>query len=429
MRSPSRRFWVGFALACALPALLPRGAASARSHAHPRNSGHRANRRHTLSKQEARVASLKKAQLRHRLHGLNSHIHQVRARIHQARVQENVLSDNLQTIEARLERTRRNLARADARLELLSVRHNQTVQRLQETQDRLALRRRLLAERIRYNYERGQVSYASVLLASNSLHDLLSRSYYVRQIVRSDTDLIQGVRQDLSDIESDKRQLEAQEREQRAAAAEFEAEKAQYAADQERLRVMLSQVREARAQAEEELDELESESQEMTDRIRALSEALRQRYAAQRQARVPVPGHSEPSGPPDNEPPVWHGGFIRPCSAPITSGFGYRFHPILHRRKLHTGVDFGASYGSAIHAAAGGTVIQACYTRGYGNCVVIDHGNGVTTLYGHCSELLVSQWQVVRQGQVIARVGSTGLSTGPHLHFEVRRNGVPVPPF
>ncbi len=105
-----------------------------------------------------------------------------------------------------------------------------------------------------------------------------------------------------------------------------------------------------------------------------------------------------------------------------------RYHPVLHVRKLHTGVDFGAATGTAIHAAASGVVLLAGYTRGYGNCIIIDHGGGVATLYGHCSWLGVSEGQSVKQGAVIGRVGATGYATGPHLHFEVRRNGVPVQP-
>jgi murein DD-endopeptidase MepM/ murein hydrolase activator NlpD len=95
---------------------------------------------------------------------------------------------------------------------------------------------------------------------------------------------------------------------------------------------------------------------------------------------------------------------------------------------MHTGIDIGAGYGAPIHAAGGGEVIFSGYRNGYGNCVVIDHGGGVATLYGHCSSLNVSAGQVVRQGQLIAHVGSTGLATGPHLHFEVRHNGTPVNP-
>src|SRR5207245_1044862 len=96
--------------------------------------------------------------------------------------------------------------------------------------------------------------------------------------------------------------------------------------------------------------------------------------------------------------------------------------------RMHTGVDIGAGYGSPIYAAASGEVIFAGYMRGYGNTVIIDHGGGVSTLYGHCSALLVHEGQGVSKGENIARVGSTGMATGPHLHWEVRRNGTPVNP-
>jgi murein DD-endopeptidase MepM/ murein hydrolase activator NlpD len=121
-------------------------------------------------------------------------------------------------------------------------------------------------------------------------------------------------------------------------------------------------------------------------------------------------------------------GFIKPCSAGMTSGFGYRFHPVLHYSRLHTGIDFGAPSGSEVMASANGTVIMAGWMGGYGNAVVISHGNGITTLYGHNSRLLVSVGDSVKQGQTVARSGSTGLSTGPHLHFEVRVNGTPKNP-
>ncbi len=124
----------------------------------------------------------------------------------------------------------------------------------------------------------------------------------------------------------------------------------------------------------------------------------------------------------------WKGKFIRPVDGRITSNFGYRMHPILGKRKMHTGLDMGSPSGTPIKAAAGGVVIYAARYGGYGNCVMIDHGDGVVSLYGHCSSLAVSNGQKVNQGETIAYVGSTGLSTGPHLHFEVRKNGVPTNP-
>jgi murein DD-endopeptidase MepM/ murein hydrolase activator NlpD len=103
-------------------------------------------------------------------------------------------------------------------------------------------------------------------------------------------------------------------------------------------------------------------------------------------------------------------------------------HPILGYRRFHSGLDFAASYGSTIRAADSGTVIFAGWYGGYGKAVIINHGKSITTLYGHTSELYVVEGQTVQRGQAIAAVGSTGLSTGPHLHFEVRRDGTPVDP-
>jgi len=112
----------------------------------------------------------------------------------------------------------------------------------------------------------------------------------------------------------------------------------------------------------------------------------------------------------------------------VTSGFGYRIHPIFNVRRMHTGIDIDADTGDPIKAASGGTVVSAGWRGGYGKCVVIAHSGGLATLYGHMSEIKVSVGQAVKKGQVIGKVGSTGYSTGPHLHFEVRVNGDCVDP-
>ena len=115
-------------------------------------------------------------------------------------------------------------------------------------------------------------------------------------------------------------------------------------------------------------------------------------------------------------------------SGRITSPFGPRVHPILGTTRLHTGIDFGSGFGTAIAAAAPGTVIHASGFGGYGNTVIIDHGGGMSTLYAHQSEINVANGAEVETGDTIGLVGSTGLSTGPHLHFEVRILGSPVDP-
>ncbi|MBQ7702863.1 MAG: M23 family metallopeptidase, partial [Firmicutes bacterium] len=132
-----------------------------------------------------------------------------------------------------------------------------------------------------------------------------------------------------------------------------------------------------------------------------------------------------------DEQRVYEGGvFTWPCPSShyITYTFGYRYHPVFGDWRFHTGIDISAYTGADIIAAASGKVIMAQWYGGYGNCVMIDHGSGIVTLYGHASALCVSQGQEVSRGQLIARVGSTGWSTGPHLHFEVRINGEYVDP-
>ncbi len=121
-------------------------------------------------------------------------------------------------------------------------------------------------------------------------------------------------------------------------------------------------------------------------------------------------------------------GIAMPAAGPITSYFGYRYHPILHFTRFHAGVDIGANWGSPVVAAADGRVVGAGWSGGYGREVQIAHGSGLTSVYGHMSEIVAQSGSLVRQGQLIGYVGSSGLSTGPHLHFEVRQGGQPVNP-
>ena len=126
--------------------------------------------------------------------------------------------------------------------------------------------------------------------------------------------------------------------------------------------------------------------------------------------------------------PTESSGLIMPAQGPVTSYFGYRYHPILHFTRFHAGIDIGAGWGSPIVAAADGQVAAAGWAGGYGREVQIAHGGGIMSLYGHMSQIVTSPGSYVHAGQVIGYVGSSGLSTGPHVHFEVRMNGNPVNP-
>lgn len=176
-----------------------------------------------------------------------------------------------------------------------------------------------------------------------------------------------------------------------------------------RQRSMLRSIEDEIAHFDTELDALEAEQ----GRIRqAIADA-----AAKNDTAAGDGGGGGSSGP-----------FVRPVPGPITSPFGMRVHPILGYARMHTGLDFSAPYGQGIVASSSGTVIMATYFGGYGNTVVIDHGGGVATLYAHQSSFAVSSGQAVSAGDVVGYVGSTGLSTGAHLHFEIRINGNPVDP-
>ncbi len=347
------------------------------------------------------------AALKTSLRSIKAGIARKRSQIRTVKKQERRITGQIEAVEDRLLSTEDRLEDTQARIAFLTRQQEILRNRIAETERRLAGRRRVLACRVRQTYQEGRNGMVHVLLNSRSMHDYMTRSYYVERVVDSDMRLIASIKADERQLQRDREKARLQAAQLRSLQARLIVDRQSYRADVDRKRDLLHDVRCERAELEEALDVLEEASRSIEARIRAL-----QRTPSGR-ARMLRP---------------WTGRFIRPVSGPITSPFGMRYHPILHRRRMHTGVDFGAPYGSTIRAAARGEVIMASYMRGYGNTVILDHGGGVTTLYAHCSALLVSEGRVVPQGHPIARVGSTGLATGPHLHFEVRHNGTPVNP-
>lgn len=249
--------------------------------------------------------------------------------------------------------------------------------------------------------ERGSISYLEVLLNANSFSDLLSRISIVKQIAKYDSNRLEElklVEQQIAAIKSD-----------------LESEKNSLVALKNENDSQMSSLKQKQAASQKLIDELSSD-------IASYEAALKKQEQAEAAAREEIRKLTAQT----SQSKVFVGGtFVWPSvSSAITSSYGTRVHPVTGRVKTHSGVDIGAAYGTNIYAANSGTVIVAGWNSGgYGNYVVIDHGGGYTTLYGHCSSLLVSKGQTVTKGQVIAKVGSTGMSTGPHLHFEVLVNG------
>jgi len=278
---------------------------------------------------------------------------------------------------------------------------------LDQKQKELVNRQSALGKRARGIYESGQVSYLELLFQSADLSDFVTRMDYFTKLMDND-------RQLLTDIKSKKEQIANKTRElqsQRDQAAQLQAQAASVSAELDKTksqqRIALDQNQKAQQAAYDDVDRLESEANALGDKIRKMqaAQATRKGGLSGSISTWPVPGYYEISDP-----------------------FGWRTHPITKKRSLHTGTDIVAPSGVQIHAAGAGVVIEAGWNSAYGNMTIIDNGNGLSTLYGHQSALAVIEGQSVQANQVIGYVGSTGLSTGSHLHFEVRVGGNPTDP-
>lgn len=316
------------------------------------------------------------------------------------------VSEKLKAIQAELDEATRKLQAIKKEQDQVNLQIKQLQEEIQKAEVQLRARQAILNKRVRVIYMHGQLSYIEVILGANSFSDFANRLELLKRIIRSDFNLIQEIQQRKAAIEAKK--------------VEIEKEKAR-------------------------LDELASEAQKVQDEVKAkkaeqqrvLAHARTQQDAAKQmeadliarsnEIRQMIQSRMQQNSGSDQ---IVHGNgtFIWPCNGPITSPFGYRTHPIFGTTIYHSGIDIGVDYNTPIHAADGGTVILAGWCGGYGNAVIIDHGNGLQTLYGHNTSVAVSEGQTVSQGQVIAYSGSTGYSTGPHCHFEVRRNGEAVDP-
>jgi murein DD-endopeptidase MepM/ murein hydrolase activator NlpD len=262
--------------------------------------------------------------------------------------------------------------------------------------------------RLRFWQRQTQAQGWSALLQSDSLNELLDRQYQLRRVYAADQTALVTLKETKKTIEAKKLAAETQRNQIALLTQQLMMQKATIENQAQTEQVLVKRLRNDREALTAALQQLELES----DKI---GQNIQQRLAA----RIAFPNAVFLPG---------TGQMLLPAEGPITSGFGWRIHPILGTSRLHNGIDFGADYGSLIRAADNGVVISAEWTGGYGNTVIIDHGNGLTTLYGHASELYVMAGQSVQKGQPVAAVGSTGLSTGPHLHFEVRQAGEPIDP-
>ena len=344
--------------------------------------------------------------------------------IQDLREQKETIDQKRQDLKQQTEQLQRQTNQAEQNLDLLQNTIAATAEQIAETESRLVMAeqqleglesdlfkaetayeevRRAAVGRLQFlQRQRGGEGWA-VLLQSENFNEFLDRRYQLRRVYDADRNVLVELKTKADAIKQQRAVVEAQKTRVFLLRQELLAKKQQYEAEATQQELLIGRLETNQAALEAAQAQLAKDSEE----IAAL---IRQKVAS---ATGVVRGT---------------GVFVFPVNGRITSRFGYRRHPILGTSRLHAGVDFGAPTGTTIYAADTGRVIFSGWYGGYGNTVIVDHGGGITTLYAHSSRLFVSVGQSVNQGQAIAAVGSTGLSTGPHLHFEVRQNGSPVNP-
>ncbi len=314
----------------------------------------------------------------------------------------------IQELDDTIRESEKQIAEMDTQLVDLEEKVTKTSEELDTIQKTYNKNQDLMAKRLVVMYERGSVSYLELLLNSASLMEFISNYCFIEEIVQSDSNLLKNVKQQKEEVEVKKEQLEKEK-------AELKLLKVK----QEQTKVIMQNNKTVEQNAIEKLSEEEKQLQQKIQEYK--DEEQRIENLIQLAANGYVYDGEYTGG-----VMLWP---IAKSGTYITSNFGMREHPIQGVTKSHTGIDIGnAGFGAPVIAAADGIVSMASYYGGYGNCVMINHGNGISTLYGHGQKILTTVGTEVKKGDLIMEVGSTGVSTGPHLHFEVRINGTPVNP-
>lgn len=282
--------------------------------------------------------------------------------------------------------------------------------RAKSENERVALEKKVgehkhrLSERARTLYMQGELSYLDVMFNVADFGELVDRMFFVQTILEQDQQIVTETRAAQAELEVKVQSIAFQITEIAKIKENLEAER------KELQRIAISQ-KETNQAIESDIDVYVKEIREL--------EAANKRIMADIKALTASQSYSGKA---------WKGAFARPCDGNITSPYGMRIHPIYKRKRMHTGVDIGAPKGTPIKASGDGKVVIAKYYGGYGNTVIIDHGEKRSTLYGHMSKITCKAGDIVKGGAKIGEVGSTGTSTGNHCHFEVRINGDPIDP-
>ena len=319
------------------------------------------------------------------------------------------LSENLQQIQKldeKIEDAQKELDELNIKIEELQKSINEVNKKLEVAQKRYDKQKEILELRLVSMYETSDTKYLDVILSSRSISDFLSNYFLITEIANYDTELLEDMKAQKDEIDLNKKKLDST-KEKYATMKQSQTKRTKILENTKIVRENhISKLTDKEKDIQAQIDEYNTKFAEVNKEILSLAlQGIDTKYIGGELA-WPVPGYTR-----------------------VSSKFGMRFHPILHYTKLHTGVDISAPMGANFVAANDGIVVKAEYNGAYGNMVIIDHGGGISTLYAHGSEIMVQVGETVKRGEtVVLKVGSTGYSTGPHAHFEVRLNGVVTDP-
>lgn len=336
------------------------------------------------------------------LNEVQSQMQKMQDRKEKARQKAEAATVGLEEIQISINQLRSQARDLQGRKDALQAKINDNQIKLAQKKAEVEKRKKIYSKRLREIYINGQINYLDVLLGAKDFGDFSSRMYLLQKIISSDIDMLTQLQKAEAEVKSRQEQLDAQMKDIKTTQAELEAKRARANRLKEQRSYMLYKAQEEEQRSQSEYDRLLAISENITAMLRNMEGSG---------------GSAASSGGGGT------GRFMWPCRGVITSYFGWRTHPVFGTTKYHSGMDIGVDYGTPIYAADSGTVIYSGWLGGYGYAVMIDHGSGLVTLYGHNQALNVYEGQYVTKGTCIAYAGSTGYSTGPHCHFEVRLHG------
>ena len=313
------------------------------------------------------------------------------------------LDEKIKKLNSQIEEVEENIKSTEEKILELNKETEEAKKEIQDLENKIKDNEDALGERLKVINNNYSMAYIKVILSSDSLSDFFNNIYMVREIIQQDRDLLKELDENKSLIEEKKKSLEEKAKEQELLKESLESDNAKLEEDK-------AEVEELKNQLTKEEEELESQ----------IAKIIAEEEAA---AKEQNQSNNSSSSSNSSSSVITSGSWPVPGYTRVSSSYGYRIHPVTGASSMHTGIDIPAPTGTPVTAFDSGTVIYSGVQGTYGNTVMIRHDDGKVTLYAHNSALNVSVGQRVQKGQVVAKVGSTGRSTGPHLHFEVRVNG------